>query len=405
MNARSSSLGTFLLAVVAAVGCGEVEPITTTETPLTKPREAPLTVEAVRNTLDHMLVAIVPAKDVAWFFKLEAPGSRVEAVREPFGKFVASIKPSAGAAAPTWTLPEGWVEKPASEMRAATIEVPVDGGVLELAVSQLPYSGEWDGFLRMNVNRWMGQLQQQPLPAEKIAELARKTPLDGGGEATVIELVGLRDRSTAGMPPGHPPVAAAPRGRESSPATTVESTAPGSDPALTPAPTAAAKPAEEPASPASDTPATAAAQAGSNPDFKYETPAGWQPGPLNSMRRAAFVMTEGDGKAEMTVMPFPANPVMSDPIAQAERWAGQVGLQLSQDEVKKLEQKVVIDGVEGQQFELAGPADGEKPQAALAAMIARDGQVWFFKLMGDRPVVEAQRESFAKFLQSVEFNR
>lgn len=195
------------------------------------------------------------------------------------------------------------------------------------------------------------------------------------------------------MPAGHPPVDEPPQ-------------------TANVGPPAAAPPSSEPTLPAGTGPVgtepagtePAGTSEASNPDFNFETPAGWQPGQLNSMRRAAFVIVDGDHQAEMTVMPFPPNPIMSDPVAQAQRWAGQVGLQIDAEGLKKLQQSVTIDGVEGQQFELLGTAEG-KPLAALSAMIARDGQIWFFKMMGDRAVIEAQREPFAKFLQSIEFKR
>lgn len=379
MNSRRPSHRTLacLLAAALAAGCGEPETIRTTETLRTEPRPRPVSVDDVRNTLDHMLVAIVPAEEQAWFFKLEVPGSGVETVRKPFDEFIGKLEPAADGKPPKWTLPEGWVEKPASEMRAATIEIPHEGGTLELAVSSLPLGDDWSSFLRMNVNRWMGQLQQPPLPEKKIAELARKLPTKAG-EATVIELRGVRERTAGAMPAGHPPIGDPPQSASASPS-------------------AGTPPSSEPTPPAG-------ILVGSNPDFKYETPEGWQPGQLNSMRRAAFLIVDGDRQAEMTVMPFPPNPVMSDPVAQAQRWAGQVGLQIDVEELKKLQQPVTIDGVEGQQFELLGASE-DKPQGALAAMIARDGQIWFFKMMGDRAVIEAQREPFAKFLQSVEFSR
>jgi hypothetical protein len=93
---------------------------------------------------------------------------------------------------------------------------------------------------------------------------------------------------------------------------------------------------------------------------------------------------------------------MADPLAQAQRWAGQVGLQLSQDQLKAAAKETTIDGTKGQLFELLGDAQS-KPQAILAAMVERGDQVWFFKMTGDRPLVEQQRDAFAKFLESVKF--
>ena len=82
-----------------------------------------------------------------------------------------------------------------------------DGDPLELTVSTLPYEKPWASYVERNVNRWMGQLGQGPLPGEVVEKIARKLPLNKG-DATVFELVGEMDRVGA-MPPGHPPVGAA----------------------------------------------------------------------------------------------------------------------------------------------------------------------------------------------------
>jgi hypothetical protein len=101
------------------------------------------------------------------------------------------------------------------------------------------------------------------------------------------------------------------------------------------------------------------------------------------------------------VTAFNASGGMADPIGQAERWAGQVGLKLSAADLKAVGKEVTIDGKKGQQFELLGQGDGAK--AILAAMVERDGMMWFFKMTGDRPLVEKQREAFGKFVESVHF--
>jgi hypothetical protein len=121
------------------------------------------------------------------------------------------------------------------------------------------------------------------------------------------------------------------------------------------------------------------------------------------MRKAAFNIVDGDEKAEVTVMPFPASGMMADPVAQAQRWAGQVGLTMSADEVKAASNPLKISGADGASFELLGPEGEAKPSGILAAMVNQGDQVWFFKMTGDRKLVEGQRESFNKFIESIKF--
>ncbi|HEX6962247.1 MAG TPA: hypothetical protein VF175_10300 [Lacipirellula sp.] len=383
LSSRNTAAGSLLACLLAAFGCGEIEPITTYEVERKEPRARAVDVDQVRDSLDHMLVAIVPDDDTAWFFKLVARGDAIDEVCKPFQEFIASVELGEKGETPTWKLPEGWAEKEGGEMRAATIEVPHGDKNLELAVSSLPLSGDRDDYLTRNVNRWLGQLQQGSLDQKTVKGLAKPLP-HKGGEATYVELVGVMQQTPGRMPPGHPPT-----GSQMA-AATAGSSRP-SDATPRPAGTngaAATQPAAEFAKPA---------------EFTYDAPEGWQPGPVSMMRKAAFLVTEGDRRAEVTVMPFPATGAMADPIAQAQRWAGQAGLTLSEQQVKNLSQQVEISSVEGQQFELLGPKEGQAPLGILAAMVQRGDQVWFFKMTGDRDLVEKQREPFAKFLQSIKF--
>ena len=388
MNSRYRRLFSVLLVASALVGCREAESISSYESAPTGPRATPVDVERVRSELDHMLVAIVPQEDAAWFFKLVVRGDAVEELRKPFEEFIGSVELGEKGAMPGWKLPEGWVQKAGGEMRAATIEVPHKGETLELTVSTLPLSGEWDAYVTRNVNRWLGQLQQGELSEKTVTGLMKSLPLKGG-EATVVELVGVMEKSSGMMPPGHPPVAAA----------TAKSQATGS--AKPPAAVGAARPASAPMGGV-----VALAEEFAKPvEFTYEPPAGWQPGQTNIMRKAAFVVANGDKQAGVTVTQFPANAAMTDPTAQAQRWAGEAGLQLSESELKAAAKDVTIDGTAGQRFELLGPPDGEAPRGVLAAMVQRGDLMWFFKMTGDRALVEKQGEAFGKFLESVKFTQ
>jgi hypothetical protein len=388
-----SFAGPFVLVVTAVlVGCSESETISTYETERTEPRPKAVNVEQVRKSLDHMLVAIVPHGDAAWFFKLVANADAIEELRKPFEELVASVELGEPGETPEWTLPEGWTQTEGGEMRTATILVPRGAEKLELAVSTLPLAGDWDDYLTRNVNRWMGQLQQGELDEKTVKGLAKSLP-HKGGEAAVIELVGVMQQTPGMMPPGHPPAgsnvpaATAGSSRES------DSTPRPAD--STPRPTApfapmggAVQPAEEFAKPR---------------EFTYDPPAGWQPGQINMMRKAAFVVADGGKQASVTVTQFPAVEEMSNPIAQGRRWAGEAGLQLSEAELNERAKPVNIDGIEGQEFELIAPVERESTNSVRAAMVRRGEQMWFFKMWGERSLVEKQGEAFGKFLQSVKF--
>jgi hypothetical protein len=271
--------------------------------------------------------------------------------------------------------------------------VPHEGQKLELAVSTLPKSGDWNKYLTNNVNRWLGQLGEEALDQKTIVGLTRSLPFKGG-EATFVELVGHMQATPGMMPAGHPPVAATSQ-LEKAPQGAAPPAASGQ--AATP-PSAAGRPMAPPMGGA----VAPAAEFAKPAEFTYTPPKGWQPGQTTMMRKAAFIVGEDGGQAGVTVTQFPASGAMSDPAAQAQRWAGEAGLQLSEADLKAAAKEVTIDGGQGQVFELLGP-EGEGARGVRAAMVRRGEQMWFFKMSGDRAVVEKQAEPFAEFLKSIKF--
>ncbi|WP_428303796.1 hypothetical protein [Lacipirellula sp.] len=406
---------TLLAAIVPALaGCGEDPKVTTYETPATEKFRTVVDVAEVRAGTDHMLAAIIaekaadPQQSQAWFFKLVARGEGLDPLRKSFDEFLSTVKLNGAGKTPSWTLPEGWGEKPASAMRVATIEIPYEGKTLELAVSSLPLTADWEEFRKVNIDRWVGQMQQSKLSADEIAKLVKEKPTaDDAVQATFIELIGVMQPMSGampgvgGMPAGHPPVA----GADSSSTTDAEmpaGTAPAAAAPNAPPVAATTPPMRQPMPPmgGGGTPAT---EMPKPKEFTYTPPEGWQPGVMSSMRTAAFNVVDGDQKAEVTVMPFPATGMMGDPVAQAQRWAGQVGLTMSPDEVKAASKPLQISGADGESFELLGPDSEAKPMGILAAMVKQGDMVWFFKMTGDRTLVEAQREPFNKFIESIKF--
>ncbi len=367
-----------LASVLLFAGCSKPEEITTYETPRAEPRVAAVDPDELRDVLDHMFTAIVPAGDAAWFFKLVARGNAADAVRQPFIDFLATVKADKGATVPTWELPAGWTEGPERDMRAATILIPHGNQKLEIAVSSLPLGDDWDNFLKVNVDRWMDQLIQPKLTAKKIDELSREIET-AGGKATLFELVGTMQASPMGMaggamPAGHPPISSS----ESSPAD------------------------DEPPAEESDAPAVASGPVPQPGGLAYETPADWKPGSPSSMRKASFVINAAGGSAEAALFVFPTVGDMADPTANGRRWAGAVGLtNTSDDEIKAAQSDVDFAGLQGQKFEFFSPESAAKPQGIIAALAVQGEQVWSIKVVGDRAAVESQRDAIDAFLASL----
>jgi hypothetical protein len=362
-NAPLQQLALVFSLCLTCVACRPQEQVSSYEVQRTRSPQAPFDPQELAAELDHMLAAMVPIGDQVWFFKLVGKSAPIDRHREAFSKFLAQVAKGDSAEKPVlWVLPEGWKEGGPAEMRFATVVIPDSEGDLEITVSSLPMTGEWADFLESNVDRWLRQLGQGSLPRQTILNLTQEITT-AAGPAKMIELAGMMQTSGTGGASrmdasGNPP----------------------------------------PSNPASQP----SASAGSNLTFK--APDGWQPGQATSMRRAAFTIASGDLKGEVTVSTLLAagGPQVTDVLANVRRWGGQVGLPPDSNWEQWIE-PVEIDGLPGSQVKLVGPATPSPAQSMLAAMVVRDQEVWFIKLLGDSELVEHQNPAFQGFLKSIHF--
>ena len=129
---------------------------------------------------------------------------------------------------------------------------------------------------------------------------------------------------------------------------------------------------------------------------KWVVPGGWveqEPGP---MRKGLFVMKEETGEAEVSVAAFPGN--VGGKLANINRWAGQIGLVPLQASVLDKLEPIDVDGNAGELIQLEG-----LDMSLIAVIVEKDGSSWFFKLMGDRNIVDSQRDAFLGFIESIVF--
>jgi hypothetical protein len=157
-------------------------------------------------------------------------------------------------------------------------------------------------------------------------------------------------------------------------------------------------PSVSPAMPAADT----TAPTGTAP-LRWKTPASWQEVPAGEMRVGSFKVAGKDGaQADVSVIPFPG--LAGGDFSNVNRWRGQVGLPpVSEMEVQKLAQPVVLAGQPAVLYEQNGEPTPGKPTRILAAMQRRGDMTWFFKMTGDSQLVAQEKPVFVDFLKSVEF--
>ena len=114
------------------------------------------------------------------------------------------------------------------------------------------------------------------------------------------------------------------------------------------------------------------------------------------MQQAKFSVPEKDGaKADVMVSVFPS--ATGGTVENVKRWRRQLALaDIPDAEIAKLAQP------------LAGAPEGSvivdlknENRALTGAIIPRDGQWWFLKLMGEAPAVASARDAFVVFATKV----
>lgn len=100
----------------------------------------------------------------------------------------------------SWTLPEGWQEKPATGMRIATFGLKNNESAVDCSIVSL---GAGAGGIEPNIIRWLGQLNLEVLPpAELQAFIAKQETLtlDANVSALVIDFTELQKKSAPVTP-------------------------------------------------------------------------------------------------------------------------------------------------------------------------------------------------------------
>jgi hypothetical protein len=273
-------------------------------------------------------------------------------------------------------------------MRAATISIPSEDKPLEMAVTTLPWTGRQDDLLS-NVNRWRGQMQLPPIGVIALADCTRELTA-GDATMTIVDLRGTM--GSTGMTP--PFAGGGPMQPGSSPRTTGEPASAGGG-----------------FLPAGHPPIAGASPAGSDSaaPMTFDTPDSWQSLPPTGFRKAAFEIASGDAAANVTVTSFATSaPAITDVLSNLNRWRSELGLaQVGDQALADATETVELDGVAGTLVNVipdpSKPAESRADKGTLAAMVVRGETVWFFKLMGDRDLVAAERDNFRAFLKSVRF--
>jgi hypothetical protein len=319
----------------------------------------------------RMLAALVPQPETNffWTFKVQGDPKELERVKPGLEKLLASLEwKSKESMLPEWQLPEDWQSAAQEDGfgRVATITLPEDAGAFKIAVAKFTSNGDWQQAALTNLNRWRGQLKLEPITAAGIDASTTKINFTGG-EAILMDETGV-----ATARPGMSP----------------QPTTPKEPPAETKAP------AETPALPAANT---------ASDLIEFQAPEAWKSKRGSALRVATFAVTEGEQLAEVAITQFPKVAQMTDPLANVNRWRGELGLKpAAESELPEQTSELKIGDQPATIFFATGTAR-EQPTSTLAAMIVRNDRVWFVKLQGAAALVSKQRPVFEEFVKSLKF--
>ena len=299
--------------------------------------------------------------------------------------------PGAGPITPiTAIIPPNWESQPLSQMRQASFLVHGENGAL--ADVSFVTLGPAAGNILDNVNRWLAQLAQPLITADKLASTVQQLPT-ARGDIAIVDLTGQPENGDSSKDGRIIGAIASDEGR-------IAFFKMRGNPALVGAQkegflkwvssargvrvTASAPDAAPPAN--SD-----------KPQIKWEVPQGWSPAATSPMRYASFTAEKGGEKADVSVVTF-AGDGGSD-ADNVNRWRQQIGLPAAEANALK----AMIVPVKGNEISFS-TVDMEGATArVLAAWARHDGRAWFFKLTGPKTVVEQEKPKFVKFLQSIRF--
>ena len=308
----------------------------------------------------------------------------------------------------TWTLPAGWTELPAGEMRVASFRVAGADGK-QADVSVIPLAGMAGGDAA-NVNRWRGQVGLASETEAALRQAAQVVEV-GGQSAELHDVAGTNPGD------GSPTRILAVILHRDGTAWFFKMT--GDDalvaqqkPALleflksfqfATAETAAMLPPSHPPLDGNSTAAPASAAPATEGRPQWTVPAGWKEVPGGQFLVAKFAIAGDAGAAAVNVSRSVGDG--GGLAANVNRWRGQLGQPpWSAAELEQQAKQIAVTGGTVTVVEMTGTdARSRQPTALTGAMVLRDGQTWFYKLMGDAPVVAGQKEVFLQFVQGVKY--
>ena len=310
-----------------------------------------------------------------------------------------------------YTLPDGWKEKPLTQMRVASFEASEGGKTADVSV--IPLGGMAGGDVA-NVNRWRGQVGLPPLAETELQKLAEKVEVAGqpadlydvagtapgsGDTERIVGVILHRDE----MAWFFKMTGVAALVEKQKPAfiaflKSVNFDKPAAPAAMDMSQLPASHPPIDGMNAATPVPAIATADKPT-----WTVPADWKEGQLAQFLVAKFNI-QGAGGATASVNVSQLAGDGGGLLANLNRWRAQLGqAPLTDADIAKLP-TIDASGVKATLADITGtdPRSG-KPARLVGLVLPLGGQTWFYKLMGDASVVAQQQDALIKFVQSAKY--
>jgi len=136
----------------------------------------------------------------------------------------------------------------------------------------------------------------------------------------------------------------------------------------------------------------------------WTVPSGWQEVSGGQFLFAKFNLT-GEGGAQAAVNVSTSAGDGGGLAANVNRWRGQLGqTPWGESELQKNLKEVATAGGKATFVEMSGTdARTGRATSLVGAMVSNSGAAWFYKLMGDAKLVEAQKAAFTQFVKEVKY--
>jgi hypothetical protein len=303
-----------------------------------------------------------------------------------------SSLPEATQLAPTTAIiPPNWEPQPLSQMRLASFLVHGENG----AVADISFVtlGPSAGNLLDNVNRWLAQLAQPPITADKLAGAVQQLPT-ARGDIAIVDLTGQPENGESSKDGRIIGAIASDEGRIAFFKMRGNSALVGAEKEHFLKWVSSSRGAN---TIASTTDSTVPPANSDKPQIKWDVPQGWSPAPPASMRYASFTAEANGEKADISVVTFPGDG--GSDADNVNRWRQQIGLPaVESSALDSMIVPVQAGKISFSTVDMAGAT-----ARVVAGWTRHEGRTWFFKLTGPTSVVQREKGKFVTFLQSVRF--